>query len=205
VSGELRCKAAKFRYCPTDAAKERNGTVSRSPVYQVPPHVDAGGPRIRVYGTMEYGRLRIRHKGGVDALSQAVSSVEPSVDRADGFASAIAGQGPPPGHEQIRALTGVHRRNHRGQLLDLAITQLRSPAGNVVLDRAEHLVGAPSQRNRILLVEEVLQVPPCDVITAVRRSLPPLIFAGFEQSQDLAPASFVARWGGRMRPGCAKP
>jgi hypothetical protein len=40
---------------PTDAAKERNGAVSRSPVYQVPQHVDAGGPRIRVYGTMEYG------------------------------------------------------------------------------------------------------------------------------------------------------
>jgi hypothetical protein len=48
---------------PIDAAKERNGAVSRSPVYQVPQHVDAGGPRIRVYGTMEYGRLRIRHKG----------------------------------------------------------------------------------------------------------------------------------------------
>jgi hypothetical protein len=32
-----------------------------------------------------------------------------------------------------------------------------------------------------------------------------MIFAGFEQSQDLAPASFAARRGGRMRPGCAKP
>jgi hypothetical protein len=52
----------------------------------------------------------------------------------------------------------------QGQLVDLAITQLRSPAGNVVLDRAEHLVGAPS-RNRILLVEEVLRVPSCDLIT----------------------------------------
>jgi hypothetical protein len=45
--------------------------------------------------------------------------------------------------------------NQRGQRLDLAITQLPSPAGNVVFDRAEHLVNAPSQRNRILPVEEV--------------------------------------------------
>jgi hypothetical protein len=51
------------RYCPDRCRKERNGAVSRSPVYQVPQHVDAGGPRIQVYGTMEYGRLRIRHKG----------------------------------------------------------------------------------------------------------------------------------------------
>jgi hypothetical protein len=29
----------------------------------------------------------------------------------------------------------------------------------------------------------------------------PLIFAGFEQSQDLAPASFAARRGGRMDQG----
>jgi hypothetical protein len=38
-------------------------TVWKQPVYQIPQHLDAGGPRIRVYGTMEYGRLRIRHKG----------------------------------------------------------------------------------------------------------------------------------------------
>jgi hypothetical protein len=37
-------------------------TVWKQPVYQVPQHLDVGGPRIRVYGTMEYGRLRIRHK-----------------------------------------------------------------------------------------------------------------------------------------------
>ena len=38
-------------------------TVWKQPVYQVPQHLDADGPRIRIYGTMEYGRLRIRHKG----------------------------------------------------------------------------------------------------------------------------------------------
>ena len=38
-------------------------TVWKQPVHQIPQHLDAGGPRIRVYGTMEYGRLRIRHKG----------------------------------------------------------------------------------------------------------------------------------------------
>jgi hypothetical protein len=28
-------------------------TVWKQPVYQVPQHLDAGGPRVRVYGTME--------------------------------------------------------------------------------------------------------------------------------------------------------
>jgi hypothetical protein len=46
----------------------------------------------------------------------------------------------------------------------LAITQLRSPAAMSFLIAREHLVGAPS-RNRILLVEEVLRVPPRDLIT----------------------------------------
>jgi hypothetical protein len=31
-------------------------------------------------------------------------------------------------------LAGVHRRDHRGKLIDLAIAQLWRPAGNVVLD-----------------------------------------------------------------------
>jgi hypothetical protein len=38
-------------------------TVWKQPDYQVPQHLDAGGPRIRVSGTLEYERLRIRHKG----------------------------------------------------------------------------------------------------------------------------------------------
>jgi hypothetical protein len=29
---------------------------------QDPQRFDAGGPRIRISGTMEYGRLKIRHK-----------------------------------------------------------------------------------------------------------------------------------------------
>ena len=31
-------------------------------IYKTPQRLDAGGPRIRISGTMEYGRLKIRHK-----------------------------------------------------------------------------------------------------------------------------------------------
>ena len=37
-------------------------TVWKQPVYQPPPRAPSGGPLIRISGTMEYGRLRIRHK-----------------------------------------------------------------------------------------------------------------------------------------------
>jgi hypothetical protein len=30
--------------------------------YKTPQRLDAGGPRIRISGTMEYARLKIRHK-----------------------------------------------------------------------------------------------------------------------------------------------
>ena len=35
--------------------------------------------------------------------------------------------------EQIRPLAGMHRRDHRGKVVDLAIKQLWRPAGNIVL------------------------------------------------------------------------
>jgi hypothetical protein len=31
-------------------------------IYKTPQRFDAGGPRIRFFGTIEYGRLKIRHK-----------------------------------------------------------------------------------------------------------------------------------------------
>jgi Domain of unknown function (DUF1707) len=37
-------------------------TVWKQPIYKIPQRFDAGGPRIRISGTMEYGRLKIRHK-----------------------------------------------------------------------------------------------------------------------------------------------
>ena len=38
--------------------------------------------------------------------------------------------------EQIRPLAGMHRRDHRGKVVDLAITQLWRPAGNIVFDQS---------------------------------------------------------------------
>jgi hypothetical protein len=37
-------------------------TVRKQPIDKIPQRFDAGGPRIRISGTMEYGRLKIRHK-----------------------------------------------------------------------------------------------------------------------------------------------
>ncbi|MGH8838027.1 MAG: DUF1707 SHOCT-like domain-containing protein [Jiangellaceae bacterium] len=37
-------------------------TVWKQPVYKTPQRLHAGGPRIRISGTMEFGRLTIRHK-----------------------------------------------------------------------------------------------------------------------------------------------
>ncbi len=38
--------------------------------------------------------------------------------------------------EQIRPLAGMHRRDHPGKVVDLAIKQLWRPAGNIVLDQS---------------------------------------------------------------------
>jgi hypothetical protein len=37
-------------------------TVWKQPIYKTPQRFDAGRPRIRIFGTMEFGRLKIRHK-----------------------------------------------------------------------------------------------------------------------------------------------
>jgi hypothetical protein len=49
---------------PADALVDIDdmNTVWIQPVYKTPRRIDAGGPRIRISGTMEYGRLKIRHK-----------------------------------------------------------------------------------------------------------------------------------------------
>jgi hypothetical protein len=49
---------------PADAVVdiEDLSTVWKRPIYKTPQRFDAGGPRIRISGTMEYGRLKIRHK-----------------------------------------------------------------------------------------------------------------------------------------------
>ena len=38
--------------------------------------------------------------------------------------------------EEIRPLAGIHPHDHRGKVVDLAITQLWRPAGNIVLDQS---------------------------------------------------------------------
>ena len=58
--------------------------------------------------------------------------------------------------KQIGSLAGVHRRDHGGKLVDLAIPQFWCPAGDVVFDCSEHFVGASSQRYRVLLIEQIL-------------------------------------------------
>ena len=49
---------------PDDAVVDSDdlSTVWKQPIYKTPQRLDAGGPRIRISGTMEYGRLKIRHK-----------------------------------------------------------------------------------------------------------------------------------------------
>ena len=50
---------------------------------------------------MEYGRLRIRHKG---ALTPSVSGFFSSLRSTDGFTSVIAGQCPTPGHQYLTSM-----------------------------------------------------------------------------------------------------
>jgi hypothetical protein len=60
---ELRFGGAKITV-PADAVVDIDDlqTVWKQPVYEIPQHVDPGGPRIRISGTMEFGRLKIRHQ-----------------------------------------------------------------------------------------------------------------------------------------------
>jgi Domain of unknown function (DUF1707) len=58
----LRFGRAKITL-PDDAVVDLDDlrTVWKPPVYETP-RTDLGGPKIRISGTMEYGRLKIRHK-----------------------------------------------------------------------------------------------------------------------------------------------
>ena len=60
---QLRFGAAKITL-PADAVVDLNDlrTDWRLPTYTPPPSADPGGPRIRISGTMKYGRLKVRHK-----------------------------------------------------------------------------------------------------------------------------------------------
>ncbi len=48
---------------PADAVVDLDGltAVWKQPKYRPPTRAGAGGPRIRIFGTMEYGRLKVRH------------------------------------------------------------------------------------------------------------------------------------------------
>jgi hypothetical protein len=61
--------------------------------------------------------------------------------------------------EQIRPLAGMHRRDHRSKVVDLAITQLRRPAGNIVLDQSPGDLPDPP--------EAKINIPPVAVATTV--------------------------------------
>lgn len=48
---------------PADAVVDLDGltTVRKQPKYRAPQGAGTGGPTIRIFGTMEYGRLKARH------------------------------------------------------------------------------------------------------------------------------------------------
>jgi Domain of unknown function (DUF1707) len=60
---QLRFGRAKITL-PNDAVVDIDDlkTDWKQPIYKTPQRSEAGGPRIRIFGTMEYGRLKIRHK-----------------------------------------------------------------------------------------------------------------------------------------------
>jgi Domain of unknown function (DUF1707) len=65
VDIELQLRFGRARITlPDDAVVDIDdlSTVWKQPIYEIPQRFDAGGPRIRICGTMEYGRLKIRHK-----------------------------------------------------------------------------------------------------------------------------------------------
>lgn len=65
VDIELQLRFGRARITlPDDAVVDSDdlSTVWKQPIYKTPQRLDAGGPRIRISGTMEYGRLKIRHK-----------------------------------------------------------------------------------------------------------------------------------------------
>lgn len=65
VDIELQLRFGRARITlPDDAVVDIDdlSTIWKQPIYEIPQRFDAGGPRIRIFGTMEYGRLKIRHK-----------------------------------------------------------------------------------------------------------------------------------------------
>jgi Domain of unknown function (DUF1707) len=60
---QLRFGRAKITL-PDDAIVDLDDlrTVWKLPIYEPPQRANSGGPRIRISGTMEFGRLKIRHK-----------------------------------------------------------------------------------------------------------------------------------------------
>ena len=64
VDIELQLRFGRARITlPDDAVIDIDdlSTIWKQPIYKTPQHFDDGGPRIRISGTMEYGRLKIRH------------------------------------------------------------------------------------------------------------------------------------------------
>jgi hypothetical protein len=62
---ELQLRFGRARITlPDDAVVDIDdlSTVWKQPIYKTPQRLEGGGPRIRIFGTMEYGRLKIRHK-----------------------------------------------------------------------------------------------------------------------------------------------
>jgi hypothetical protein len=65
VDIELQLRFGRARITlPDDAVVdiEDLSTIWKQPIYDTQQCFDAGGPRIRISCTMEYGRLKIRHK-----------------------------------------------------------------------------------------------------------------------------------------------
>jgi len=57
----------------------------------------------------------------------------------------------------------MHRRDHRGKVVDLAITQLWRPAGNIVLDQSPgDLPDPPVAKINIAAVAVATSVPVTD-------------------------------------------
>jgi hypothetical protein len=65
VDIELQLQFGRARITlPNDAVVDIDdlSTVWKQPIYSPQQRFEAGGPRIRISGSMEYGRLKIRHK-----------------------------------------------------------------------------------------------------------------------------------------------
>jgi hypothetical protein len=105
-------------------------------------HVDA----VRIIGVGMDDRVAASRQPRIERVDEQIDD-EAVLDLADA--------------EQVRAGTCVHLRAHRRELGDFAVPARRSPAGKIGADRALQLLRAA---RRVLLVKEVLQIPPGDVV-----------------------------------------